>query len=237
MGPWSHGQPIRAVFCDVGGPIYSDEDFLAALRRALDELRAGLGWPSVQETALRSLYDDFRNGRGGSLRTAVAAEFLGNPDRRAELSALTERQWRHPASSLYDDARQLLGGLAGRVRLGVLANQPASVVGELARDGLAGLIDVWGVSALVGYEKPEPTLFGWALREAGVEPGAALHIGNRLDTDIRPARAAGLRTVWLLRGEAPDRPSAAQRAEADLVLDHLGGLAELLSPLLATAAG
>ena len=111
------------------------------------------------------------------------------------------------------------------------------MVDELDRDGLASLIDVWGVSALVGYEKPDPALFGWALREAGVEPGAAVHIGNRLDTDIRPARAARLRTVWLLRGEAPDRPSPAQRAEADLVLDDLGGLAELLSPFLATAAG
>jgi len=31
---------IRAVFFDVGGPIYDDENFVRAVRRALDDLRA-----------------------------------------------------------------------------------------------------------------------------------------------------------------------------------------------------
>ena len=34
---------IDAVFCDVGGPIYSDENFANAARRGVDELRAEQG--------------------------------------------------------------------------------------------------------------------------------------------------------------------------------------------------
>ena len=116
----------------------------------------------------------------------------------------------------------------GRVRTGVLANQEAAVVDALTRDGVAPFIDIWGVSALVGYEKPSPEFFGWALDRAGTDAAHAVHIGNRLDTDVRPAAALGLGTVWVLRGEAPDEPTPDQLAEPDLVVDGLDGLAEIL---------
>jgi putative hydrolase of the HAD superfamily len=38
---------VEAVFCDVGGPIYSDENFAVAVLRALDEIRADQGRPPV----------------------------------------------------------------------------------------------------------------------------------------------------------------------------------------------
>ena len=34
---------LKAVFCDVGGPIYDDENYVAAVLTALDELRADAG--------------------------------------------------------------------------------------------------------------------------------------------------------------------------------------------------
>ena len=40
-------------------------------------------------------------------------------------------------------------------------------------------------------------------------------VGDRLDYDVRPAKAAGMRAVWVLRGEAPDDPTPEQLAEAD----------------------
>ena len=40
-------------------------------------------------------------------------------------------------------------------------------------------------------------------------------VGDRLDYDVRPAKAAGMRAVWVLRGEAPDEPTPAQVAESD----------------------
>jgi FMN phosphatase YigB (HAD superfamily) len=228
---------LRAVFLDVGGPVYDDGNFLAAVVRALDELRAEQGRGPVDRAAVHRVYDAVRARQGGSLRTALAGELLGDPGLRAELHERTRRYWHHPPGTLYPDVVPLLRALSGRVAIGVLANQEASVVDALTRDGVAPYVDVWGVSALVGFEKPSPELFTWCLDRAGCTAAQAVHIGNRLDTDVRPAAALGLGTVWVLRGEAPDSPTPEQLAEPDLVVADLTGLAGLLLPRVAPAGG
>ena len=188
---------------------------------ALDELRAERGLGPADRNRFRAIYDTIRARQSGSLRGALAREFLGGEADRGMLHERTARHWTHPVGSLHDDVLPCLRALAGRVRLGVIANQEATVVAALHRDGVARYLDVWAVSALVGVEKPDPQLFTWACRKAGVAPVAAVHIGNRLDTDVRPAVALGLGTVWLLRGEAPDRPTPAQLAEPDAAVPDL----------------
>ena len=222
---------LRAVFLDVGGPVYDDLNFVAAVVRALDELRAEQGRGPVDRSAVSRVYDAVRARQGGSLRTALASELLGDAGLRAELHERTRRHWTHPPGTLYPDVLPLLRALRGRVAIGVLANQEAGVVDALTRDGVAPFVDIWGVSALVGYEKPSRELFTWCLEQAGCGPGEAVHIGNRLDTDVRPAAALGLGTVWVLRGEAPDEPTAEQLAEPDVAVPDLTRLADLLLPL------
>jgi putative hydrolase of the HAD superfamily len=228
---------LRAVFLDVGGPLYDDGNYLAAVIRALDELRAEQGRGPADREEVRRIYDAVRTRQGGSLRTALATELLGDPGLRGELHARTRRHWVHPAGTLYPDVLPLLQALTGAVVIGVLANQEAAVVDALTRDGVAPFVDVWGVSALVGHEKPSPELFTWCLERAGCAPGEAVHVGNRLDTDVRPAAALGLGTVWVLRGEAPDEPTPEQLAEPDLAVPDLSGLASILLPLTASPSG
>jgi FMN phosphatase YigB (HAD superfamily) len=222
---------LRAVFLDVGGPLYDDENFVAAVLRALDELRAEQARGPVDRPRARRVYDAVRTRQGGSLRTALATELLGDPGLRDALHERTRRYWVHPPGTLYPDVLPLLRALAGRVVVGVLANQEAGVVDALTRDGVAPFVDVWGVSALVGHEKPSPELFAWCLKRAGCRAGQAVHVGNRLDTDVRPAAGLGLGTVWVLRGEAPDSPTPEQLAEPDLAVRDLTGLADVLLPL------
>lgn len=226
---------LRAVFLDVGGPVYDDGNYLAAVVRALDELRAEQGREPVDRAVVRRVYDAARARQGGSLRTALATELLGDPGLRGALHERTRRYWLHPPGTLYPDVLPLLRALHGRVAVGVLANQEATVVDALTRDGVAPFVDVWGVSAVVGFEKPSPELFTWCLDRAGCPPEQAVHVGNRLDTDVRPAAALGLGTVWVLRGEAPDEPTPEQLAEPDLAVPDLTGLAGVLLPL--TSAG
>lgn len=218
----------QAVFIDVGGPIYPDETFVAAVTRAIDDMLAERGRPAADPARVRAVYDRIRTEQNGSFRTALATELLGDKSLRDELHARTEPYWRHPAGSMYADVLPLLRALHGRVQVCVLANQEASVIEALRRDGLGELIDIWGVSAVVGHEKPSRELFDWSLARAGTSADRAVHIGNRLDNDVRPAKALGLGTVWVLRGDAPDAPTPEQRAEADLTVESLDGLAEAL---------
>lgn len=221
---------LQAVFLDVGGPVYDDENFARAVLTALDEIQARRGLPAVDPAAFRAVYDRVRAAQSGSLRRALATDLLGDASLRTELHERTRAHWVHPDGSMYPDVLPFLRALHGRVRIGILANQEAGVVDALRRDGVADLVDVWGVSALVGLEKPSPELFGWALEHAGADAAHAVHIGNRLDTDVRPAAALGLGTVWVLRGEAPDDPTPGQLAEPDIAVPGLDGLAARLLP-------
>ncbi len=219
---------VEAVFFDVGGPLYDDENFVRAVLTALDEIRAEDGHPPVDRERFRRIYDEVRQAQGGSLRRTLAAEFLGDASRRDLLHQRTAAHWIHPPGTLYPDVLPCLRALHGRVRIGVVANQEATVVDALRRDGVAEYVDVWAVSAIVGVEKPDPKLFTWALQEAGTTAEHAVHVGNRLDTDVRPAAALGLGTVWVLRGEAPPAPTAEQLAEPDLAVPDLTALPEAL---------
>jgi putative hydrolase of the HAD superfamily len=121
--------------------------------------------------------------------------------------------------------------LSDRYRLGVLANQPSGVRDAMRRDGIDRLFDVWAVSEDVGVDKPDPRIFAHAVKVAGVEPGRAAMIGDRLDYDIRPAQAAGMRAVWVLRGEAPDEPTREQLTEPDATVRTLAELPDALEAL------
>lgn len=221
---------LRAVFIDVGGPIYDDHNFVRAVLTALDELSAEQGRGPVDRGLFAQVYDATRAAQGGSLRGALAEQLLGDRGLRESLHERTRAHWVHPVGTMYDDVRPFLEAVHGRLVVAIVANQERAVVDALHRDGLADLIDVWGVSAVVGHEKPSPEFFRWALREAGVEPSQTVHVGNRLDTDVRPAQAVGLATVWVLRGEAPDEPTPEQLAEPDLAVDTLAGLEHRLLP-------
>ena len=85
----------------------------------------------------------------------------------------------------------------------------------MRRDGLERFFEVWGVSDELGVGKPDPRLFELAARTAGVPPASAVMVGDRLDYDVRPAKLVGMRAIWMLRGEAPDRPTLEQLEEAD----------------------
>lgn len=63
-----------------------------------------------------------------------------------------------------------------------------------------------------GYRpKPSPEMFALALRDLGLDPSHALHVGDQAQTDAVAALAAGLRSVVLLEGGS--RYSARRGAE------------------------
>lgn len=226
---------IDLVLLDVGGPIYDDGAYRDALLRATRELvaerrSAGRGSAVFSEAEFQEVYDRQRQAQAGSLRSAVAEHFL-SPDDRAELSERAKSYWFYPPSALHDDVLPALRELTAQHRIAVVANQRSLVVDALRRDGVADHVDVWAISEAVGAEKPDPKIFEHALREAGVAPENAVHVGNRLDTDVRGAQRVGIRAVWVLRGEAPPAPTPEQLAEPDAAISGLDELPAALAKL------
>jgi len=93
---------------------------------------------------------------------------------------------------------------------------------ELSKHGLADFLDVIVVSAEYGVRKPNPLLFETAAALLGVPCGATWFVGDRLDTDVAGARAAGMTAVWYASQNHPGGTNA------DLVVSSWPGLVALL---------
>jgi putative hydrolase of the HAD superfamily len=217
---------IEMVFLDIGGVMYSDRRYRESLRKALRELGG-----EFSDEEFDAEYSACRRNQAGSFRRRLTGRFLGDSSRSNEVESLASKHWRYHPDDLYPDVKPALEQLSKRYRLGVLANQPSSVRSALERDGIARFFEMWGVSEDVGLSKPDPRLFKHALSAAGSEPERTAMVGDRLDYDMVPAGEAGMRTVWLLRGEAPDDPSKQQLQIPDAVIRELSELPRALETL------
>jgi putative hydrolase of the HAD superfamily len=107
-------------------------------------------------------------------------------------------------------ARDALDMLAAAgVPMAVLSNASFSadvIRHDLAKHGLAEHLAFVMVTADYVVRKPNALVLDVAAARLGVAPGDIWVVGDRLDTDIAGARAAGMPAVWLRPPNAP--PSA-----------------------------
>jgi phosphoglycolate/pyridoxal phosphate phosphatase family enzyme len=78
--------------------------------------------------------------------------------------------------------------------------------------------------------KPSPRMLDLLLSDMGCAPGEALIVGDRLDTDIKVGRAAGVRTALVLTGisSAEQARAAPEEMRPDWVMETLAELPSLL---------
>ena len=153
---------------------------------------------------------------------------LGEELRKREAAGVGERI---TAEDLYPDAVDCLRAVHELgYRIGVVGNQPARA--EAALSGLGLPLDFLASSAAWGVEKPDPRFFERIATELDLPAGEIAYVGDRLDNDVRPAAAAGMRAIFVRRGpwawiQAPvDDPP-----EAALTVNSLAELPEALSRL------
>jgi FMN phosphatase YigB (HAD superfamily) len=139
------------------------------------------------------------------------------------------------ADDLYPDVAPCLAQLrADGLRVVLAGNQPARRTAQLAALELP--VDAVATSDDLGAEKPAAAFFTAVQALAEVEdPGAILYVGDRVDNDVLPAITAGMRTCWLRRGPWGQLQELPDDVEADLVLEGLGELPELLAGWRASA--
>ena len=215
---------IKGATFDIGGVLYSDEVFKRAIFKALKSLGA-----QVNESEFNQVYQDHLISQNGSLRSKLCQTFLGSLERKTELLERTNDFWLFEKDDSYSDGLLEISKLkAAGIRIGIVANQPATIVESLKRDGFLDLLDFVGISALVGLEKPQIEFFNLAISKLGLPASEIIHVGNRIDNDVLPAKKAGMRTAWVRRGEANPNPTAQDLKEADLTVESLVGISELI---------
>ena len=76
--------------------------------------------------------------------------------------------------------------------------------------------------------KPDPAIFRYALSVAGCAPEQALMIGDRLDNDIFPAKALGMKTLRITQGFGALQISQSPDYVPDFTVNSLMELLSLL---------
>jgi HAD superfamily hydrolase (TIGR01549 family) len=187
-----------AVLFDVGGPLdtevqaerYIDERIKAALREAgvpvTDEEYAKANRLAVESFAPSAYQAIIWRLVKGDLALAARFRALQFPGRQFELRPGIDRIINRVSAS----------GL----RLGLAANQPASVIDELDRLGIGRYFSHRQVSGHHGFRKPDMRLFLAACGDLAVEPARCIMVGDRIDNDIAPARLLGMTTVLFRTG-------------------------------------
>ncbi|MCL2593907.1 MAG: HAD family hydrolase [Promicromonosporaceae bacterium] len=103
------------------------------------------------------------------------------------------------AEDLYPDVFPALTALrVAGYRIVIAGNQPAAALARLQAMNLP--VDAMQNSAELGFEKPDPGFFAAVAALAGVAPAEIAYVGDRLDNDVLPALAAGMRPVLIRRG-------------------------------------
>ena len=138
--------------------------------------------------------------RGGGYGRIFDEFGIDEPTWRARVPEVEQRYGGFQEQDLYPDARRAVDALAGLgYHTGLVANQPASRSAELRALGIEA--EVIAMSEEMGVAKPDPGFFARVLEMAGnPDPAQVAYAGDRVDNDVIPAAAAGMRAIWVRRG-------------------------------------
>lgn len=202
-------QVIKWIFFDVGSTLVDETE---AYDHRVRDIIAGTDI-TFQE------FDD--------MRIALARQGLDGNSAAINHFGLTKTPWHSEDEVPYPDAKSTLAALIQMgYKLGIIANQKLGTAERLENWGLRQYFDVIVSSAEIGYAKPDKRIFEKALEMAGCTARESVMVGDRLDNDMIPAKALGMRTVWIKNGLAQYQSEELGKDIADV---QIASLSELLS--------
>ena len=115
----------------------------------------------------------------GAVGARIAKRFVEDAEERLRRNALVLRE------------------LSRRYRLGIVSNFYGNLAAICAEVGLTPCFNVIVDSACVGWLKPDPQIFRFALGELKAAPNQAVFVGDSLHRDMAGARKVGMDHIWL----------------------------------------
>ena len=193
---------VKAVFFDVGETLVDETRWWGEHARRIDVS------PIVLAATLGMTIE-----RGEDHRAVWG--YLGHPvpDGDDEVG--------YVASDLYPDAEPCLAELRrDGYFVAVAGNQGASLERDLRSFGLE--VDLVTSSDGLGVRKPASEFFERLVAATDFAPAECAYVGDRVDFDVRPAKAAGLVAIHVRRGPWGRLQRGSE--EADIGVDSLAAL-------------
>jgi HAD superfamily hydrolase (TIGR01549 family) len=193
----------RIIFFDLGQTLVNEWDFINYFDKEFLEVLNGFG-ARIDTRNYRAVRDNVIRNRQighGSIReiVTVVCKLISQPGYSKIILNRLEpqiREGRRKFFSLFDDAEETLSVLSRQLDLGIIANQTNDIVRLLDDSNISRFFKVKVISSEFGIEKPDPRIFQVAMDLAGVScPKDCIMVGDRLDTDIQPANALGMKTI------------------------------------------
>ncbi len=159
------------------------------------------------------------------VRIALARQGLDGNSAAIKHFGLTKTPWHSEDEIPYSDVHCTLAALRQHgYKLGIIANQKPGTAERLDAWGMLQYFDVIAASAEMGYAKPDKEIYEKAFELAGCIAQESVMVGDRLDNDIIPAKAIGMRTVWVRNGLAKYQDAGFGENVADYQINTLSEL-------------
>jgi len=171
----------------------------------LDEL--GISGPadfiSVYREINKSMWDEFHRNtitketlRSGRFSKALSAFGIQN-SQLAETLASNYTRICPVKTNLFPGALEILKYLSEKYSLHIITNGFREVQYlKIRNSGLEPFFKNIHISEEIGFKKPEPEIFNYAVRQSGTIHEKCIMIGDNLDTDIAGAENAGIDSVY-----------------------------------------
>jgi HAD superfamily hydrolase (TIGR01662 family) len=223
----------RGLLFDYGGTLVEEVEFnvRAGIERLLTHARGGQAADHLQRVIARAdrvsrevgeRRDVFQIETPWASLTRLIHDFCGTqftvPVADLELDFWNASVTTRPMPGVHDALTEL--ERAG-IPMGVVSNSSfgeAVIRHELAKHGLDAFLAVVVVSAEYAVRKPNPLLFETAAALLGIPCSDVWFVGDRLDTDVAGARAAGMTAIHFVP------PGSISPSDADVVALNWPGI-------------
>ena len=133
--------------------------------------------------------------------------------------------------SLKIGVKQTLEELSSDYKIGLISNTgitPGRIISKVFQEyEIFQYFDVKIFSDEIGYYKPHKILFKTALESLKCIPQNAIHIGDKLETDIKGAQDYNMHTVWFNELKSPK----SEKVQPDYEIHKISEVIQIIQKL------
>jgi putative hydrolase of the HAD superfamily len=231
---------LKALFLDVDDTLYSSSEFSAmarlnsvkaminnGLRMELKECLLVLKDLMLERPSnYKYLFDDLLKAAGKERYPRVNKSVL------IASAVVAYHNTKNTSLRPYPDVKEVLKILSDTtpLRLGVISSGLAVKQAEkIYRCGLHRYLDPDAIffSETLGVDKPREDFFRLPCRRIGVDPGEAVYVGDRPNTDVGPAKSVGM--ISVLNQRSGKYLNTRPRKKPDFIVHDFWELLECLN--------